>query len=107
MGEFQAQWSAFNIHAWDRTIERGIDAPIVQMYEAIAGKKLSMTELLHNLDELLFANLDVTVGAISRNLIFLAAHADVYERLRQEIAAKRQASEKNPSAFEEYLVSPH
>lgn len=103
--EFQAQWSAFNLHARDRAIEKGIDAPIVQMYEALASKRLSMTQLLHTLDELLFVNLDVTVGAISWNLIFLAAHADVYDRLRNEIAAKRQASEKNPSVFDAYLMS--
>lgn len=107
MREFQAQWSAFNLHARDRAIERGIDAPVIEMYEALANKRLSMPQLLQTLDELLFANLDVTVGAMSWNLVYLASHMDVRDRLRNEIASKRQASEKDPTVFDAYLTSSH
>lgn len=103
--DFQAQWSAFNLRARDRAIQQGINAPIVQMYEAVTGKILSPEQLLHTLDEMLYANLDVTLGGISWNLVFLAAHADVYDRLRREVMENRQASEKDPTIFDEYLLS--
>lgn len=44
----------------------------------------SEAEVLHALDEMLFDNLDVTIGGLSWNFVFLAADPDTQSRLRAE-----------------------
>ena len=108
LSDFQTKWWKFNDAAYRRASTTYPDAPIVSMYKAMEAKRLSRAELLQTLDEMLYANLDVTMGAISWNLVFLAAHPDVQDTLRQEAAEQRAASrpkELGGSTFEDYLWS--
>ncbi|KAI0814537.1 cytochrome P450 [Xylaria sp. FL0064] len=86
LAAFKEQWRLFNEKAHKSAVNRGIlGAPIVDFFRARAEGKLSEREMLHTLDEMLFANLDVTIGAISWNVVFLAADRDVRARLLAEI----------------------
>lgn len=91
---FQAGWKAFNDAACARCRLAGENtAPVVRMYDACCASSSSSSSgsvrsehVLQTLDEVLFANLDVMIGGISWNLLFLAAHGDVQTQLREEIA---------------------
>ncbi|KAI0970898.1 cytochrome P450 [Xylaria arbuscula] len=95
---FEQQWRVFNETAYKSAIDRGIlEAPIVDFVQARADGKLSEREMLHTLDEMLFANLDVTIGAVSWNVVFLAADRAVRERLLAEV--------ESSDARDSYLLS--
>lgn len=47
-------------------------------------------KLLQTLDEQLFANLDVTTGAISWNVVHLASHISEQQQLFEEIQENRK-----------------
>jgi cytochrome P450 len=61
------------------------------MYDAVLAETLSEEQLLQTLDESLYANLDVTTGGLSWNLVFLAERFDVQSRLRSDVKAARRA----------------
>ncbi|PVI00657.1 cytochrome P450 [Periconia macrospinosa] len=75
---------------------------ILDMYKSVADGITTREHILQTLDEMLFANLDVTMGALSWPLVFLAAHADVQRKLRHEICS---ASSKTGAELEQYLMS--
>jgi len=83
--EFKQRWRAFNQQVIEHARKDIAKAPIVSMYEATVSGMLSEEQLLHTLDESLYANLDVTTGGLSWNLVFLAAHPHVQTRLRNEV----------------------
>ncbi|PLN76556.1 cytochrome p450 monooxygenase GliC [Aspergillus taichungensis] len=87
LATFQQRWLAFNERALASALDQGLhDAPIVDFFAARDAGALSTAELLHTLDEMLYANLDVTIGGVSWNVVFLAAHRATAAQLRQEIA---------------------
>lgn len=84
---FQRRWKAFNDAAYAHAKARDPLTPIVQLYNAKRSGQMTEDQLLQTLDESLYANLDVTTGGLSWNLVFLAAHPDVQDRLRSEAQA--------------------
>ena len=95
LASFQRDWRAFNDRAWMTAAQRGTPrAPIVNMYEALEAQTCSSSEILQTLDEMLFANLDVTVSALTWSLVQLAAHKDAQSRLRAEIARVRAGADE-------------
>ena len=93
--EFQRKWRGFNHDALERAKRDYPDSPIVSLFDAMEKGDISNVELLHTLDEILFANLDVTVGNFSWNPVFLAAYPEVQNELYKEIS--RCARSKQPS----------
>ncbi|KAI0549807.1 putative cytochrome P450 monooxygenase [Xylaria curta] len=90
MAAFQARWRAFNDRAYERAKESGrLTKPVVRMYEDVHKGLVTFEQVLQTLDECLFANLDVTTGAISWNVIFLAADKHYQDRLGRELALHR------------------
>jgi gliotoxin/aspirochlorine/mycotoxins biosynthesis cytochrome P450 monooxygenase len=61
---------------------------------------ISEEELIHTLDEMLFTNLDVTMGGISWNLVFLAANPGVQSRLRQEVKKAKAETSNDAGSFD-------
>ncbi|MCJ1380198.1 hypothetical protein MMC17_003301 [Xylographa soralifera] len=102
---FKTSWTSFNKDACLHAMTLGAMVPIRKMYEAVDLGTISEPQLLHTLDEMLFANLDVTMGGISWNLVFLAANPSVQERLRREIFEQKSGSCKNGRMFRDYLLS--
>ncbi|KAL4756570.1 cytochrome P450 monooxygenase gliC [Aspergillus foveolatus] len=84
--KFKQAWKAFNKRALEYAQATNLEAPIIQMQAAVAAGEITEEQLLQTLDESLYANLDVTTGGLSWNLVFLAAHRDVQARLRQELS---------------------
>ncbi|KAH6671652.1 cytochrome P450 [Halenospora varia] len=86
--KFKRNWENFNDRANQRAINLGLgnETPIVLLYSALEEGRMFKTEVLHTLDELLFENLDVSLGALAWNVIFLAGHPETQEELRNEIA---------------------
>ena len=104
---FRSQWLSFNERARVAAEERGAGhLPICSIYKAIEGKICTIPEILHTLDEILFANLDVTTGGLTWNLVQLAAHPDVQAVLRAEIAKVNSNAIGKEAAFEAYLSDP-
>ncbi|KAF5617465.1 cytochrome P450 monooxygenase monooxygenase [Fusarium sp. NRRL 25303] len=78
---FKEQWIEFNRDAFDRAIHIVSRPPIADLYNTVTSDTMNQEHLLHTLDETLFANLDVTLGAISWNLVFLATYPEHQRRI--------------------------
>ncbi|KAF2179231.1 cytochrome P450 [Zopfia rhizophila CBS 207.26] len=83
--EFKRRWAKFNDEAYEACVLAKELVPVVHMYEEVQKGGLEIEQIHQTLDEMLFANLDVTIGGISWNLLFLAANQDVQDQIRQEI----------------------
>lgn len=85
LAKFKAGWSEFNDLAHNFATRSGSQPPITHFYRAVMNGSIEREELLQTLDEILFANLDVTMGGISWALMFLAADRTFQAELRQEV----------------------
>ena len=130
--EYKTRWAAFNASARchaatisaektpneeGTTTTQTTSVPILQMYNSMDCGEISEEELLQTLDEILWANLDVTMGGLSWTLVYLAANQSAQSKLRDEIISiGNQSSNSNDkqiqanasmpeSAFSEYLSS--
>lgn len=121
-GELQRwrqQWSDFNdrmsVLARDKEQLCDRSPPIVTMYAAVENQVISRSQALQTLDEMLFANLDVTMGGLSWNLVFLAENPSAQAQISAELLSQHQ--EWNPNMKHDeaiasevshsYLVSSH
>lgn len=82
--EFQSRWASFNHTAYDHAQRQDPSLPIVALMNSVGDGTINMEQVLQTIDEALFANLDVTTGGISWNLVFLAAHPQAQDRVRSE-----------------------
>ncbi|KAI1643799.1 putative cytochrome P450 oxidoreductase GliC-like protein [Daldinia loculata] len=100
---FKERWADWNDRAYAHALNtKGSDAaPIIGMYEAVEKGTMSREELLQTLDEMMFANIDVTMGGMSWTLVFLATHPTVQKALRSEILAHSS----DPATRNAYLLS--
>ncbi|GAW14655.1 hypothetical protein ANO14919_040580 [Xylariales sp. No.14919] len=95
MATFQTRWRAFNDRAYERARELAeLTKPIVSMYEGAYKGSVTFEHVLQTLDECLFANLDVTTGAMSWNVIFLAANKQYQHMLVKELALQSTTKRK-------------
>ncbi|CAD6565536.1 MAG: hypothetical protein ASARMPRED_007316 [Alectoria sarmentosa] len=99
LAHFKKQWRSFNQSAYQHFRLSNPLTPIVRMYEAANQGAISHEQLLQTVDEALFANLDVTIGGLSWNLVFLAANPVSQERLRVE------ALSQTTDTVDEYVQS--
>lgn len=99
--EFETKWKAFNHMAYQRACDLSLtDTPIFQLFDALHEGTVSDKHVQHTLDEMLYANLDVTMGGLSWNLVFLASDQQVQRQLREEIKKARQDKTEH-----QYLLS--
>ncbi|TEY30137.1 hypothetical protein BOTCAL_0894g00020 [Botryotinia calthae] len=91
--DFKDFWARWNDRAYTHAIKgpEANAAPVIKMYEAVKNREMTREQLLQTLDEILFANIDVTMGGLSWTLVFLAAHPPVQIILRSEV--REQASD--------------
>ncbi|KAI0402332.1 putative cytochrome P450 monooxygenase [Xylaria palmicola] len=101
---FKHKWALFNEAACEAAKDTVEEPAIVSMYMEVKSGTILKEELLQTLDEMLFANLDVTMGGLSWPLLFLAADSHVQDQLRQEIRATREI-DTTGSGWEAYLQS--
>lgn len=88
--EFKKKWKRFNYCAYTLCKQQERKDLIDQLYGAYTRNLMTEDHLLQTLDEMLFGNLDVTIGSLSWNPMFLAANQDIQDELRREL---RGASE--------------
>lgn len=102
--EFKSRWKEFNDKAYQACLTAAMEdsTPIVSLYMHVERGSIEMEEVLQTLDEMLFANLDVTMGGLSWNLMFLAAHPEVQGRIREEIQRARKGEDQK---WAEYLAT--
>ncbi|THV46316.1 hypothetical protein BGAL_0396g00090 [Botrytis galanthina] len=105
LAAFKERWIAFNEFAYRRAKEQGLNAPIVDLFTAKELGELTEDEMLHTLDEMLYANLDVTIGGVSWNLVFLASDVSVQDQLRAEYQTAQKEADENGLTLEKYLSS--
>lgn len=111
LAEFRTEWHAFNKLAYEFAVSSDSNVPIIDLYAAADKGDITHEQMYQTLDEMLYANLDVTLGGISWNVVFLAANQDVQSRLRDEVANNRNdsSSETSPGPahkkLDTYLLS--
>ncbi|PVI02655.1 cytochrome P450 [Periconia macrospinosa] len=103
LSTFKRQWHSFNDTVLRACESEGRNPPIFKMYQAVKDGHITSENMYQTLDEMLFANLDVTMGAISWNVVFLATDQKVQDRVRTEIRGVRSSGDERH--FSEYLLS--
>ncbi|KAK2741488.1 hypothetical protein FQN57_005621 [Myotisia sp. PD_48] len=104
---FRAKWHEFNKYAYERARRMGIGALIVDLYDSVATGDITSEQLYQTVDEALYANLDVTLGGISWNLVFLSAHPEMQKRLYSELQEKKAHANELGITLDGYLLSPN
>ncbi|KAL8723170.1 MAG: hypothetical protein Q9181_007340, partial [Wetmoreana brouardii] len=95
LADFRAKWHALNRLAYNLAVSSRSNVPIISLYAAADAGEITHEQMYQTLDEMLYANLDVTLGGISWNVVFLAANHDVQTSLRAEVTAKRREATNN------------
>ncbi|KAK8154305.1 cytochrome P450 monooxygenase [Phyllosticta citrichinensis] len=93
LDNFQREWLAFNENIYKKAKARGAKTAMTKLWEDSKSGNLDQTQLLQTLDESLFANLDVTTGAISWNFIYLASYPEYQTKLLEEIEKESGADD--------------
>ncbi|KAK8092860.1 cytochrome P450 oxidoreductase GliC [Apiospora kogelbergensis] len=105
LDRFKNRWATLNdkahSHAAKTKGQQQREPPIIDMYKSVKDGAISREQLLQTLDEMLFANIDVTMGGVSWALVFLAAHPTVQKALREEI----RDYNSSPATRDAYLLS--
>ncbi|KAJ4357171.1 uncharacterized protein N0V89_001746 [Didymosphaeria variabile] len=101
---FKKEWRDFNNSVYEACVLAQEDTTIVRMYTEVKRGALGEEEVLQTVDEMLFANLDVTMGGLSWNLLFLAKYQETQEEIRDEL--RRAASSDTTGSREDYLKRP-
>lgn len=109
LDQFQERWRRFNDTVYAKCQQTKDQTTMVSLYKAWHAGSITKEQALQTLDEMLFANLDVTIGGLSWNFLFLAANRDVQSQLRGEITQARtrlQVAEENlsQSRWEKYVL---
>ncbi|EGN95869.1 hypothetical protein SERLA73DRAFT_187114 [Serpula lacrymans var. lacrymans S7.3] len=99
---FKNGYKAFNFEIVAESEKLGYDTVAVRMYGSVADGLISEDEFNQTLDEILFANIDVTSVAQAWFLLDIGKYPDIQERLRAEVAS---VDEYDPKAVADYLSS--
>ncbi|ORX94548.1 cytochrome P450 [Clohesyomyces aquaticus] len=85
MDGFERKWRAFNLEMIEKAKKEGLPCPVATMYPSVRKGSVTEKEFLHTIDEILFANIDVTSSVLAFLLINLARNSRAQTELRQEI----------------------
>ena len=83
--DFKVKWRQLNRDIVQFCQQHNQNSPIIAMWKSVSNGEIDEDQWLQTLDEALFANLDVTTGGLSWNLVYLAAYREVQENLRAEV----------------------
>lgn len=86
LNQWKKVWLQFNIDAYDIAKTRNGDVLFVRMWDdAENDGGMTRDQVLQTIDESLYANLDVGIGSVSWNLVFLACYPEIQQQLFHEI----------------------
>ncbi|KAK9782756.1 putative Cytochrome P450 [Seiridium cardinale] len=100
---YNQQWEQFNLDLIRRAASTGTDCPAGRIFrgtEDVGG--MTKTEFLHTMDEILFANIDVSAAVLYTMLGKLAAHPVAQGHLREEISSI--AFREDDNAVKNYIA---
>ncbi|KAF2877961.1 cytochrome P450 [Massariosphaeria phaeospora] len=86
---FTERWCSFNI----KMSQARRSSPIAGIFEGILGDKDATKQILQTLDEMLFANLDVSAHILNALVVFLAESEDARNRVLQEMQSMSDVEE--------------
>lgn len=98
--EFKAKWRKLNDDIYGESKRSDRSTVLGHMYESIHESGTSLENVLQTVDEMLFGNIDVTVGALSWIPILLAAAPTFTAELHEEIMTE----ERNNTSWAAYLA---
>ncbi|KAI1288611.1 cytochrome P450 [Xylaria venustula] len=87
--DFKQKWRVLNDEMYDASKRSHNSTVLTHMYESIHESGPSLDNVLQTMDEMLFGNLDVTIGALSWNPILLASNPAFTAELHEELTAVR------------------
>ncbi|KAI1157505.1 cytochrome P450 [Nemania serpens] len=98
--EFKEKWRKLNDDIYEESKRSDRSRVLGHMYESIHESGTSLENVLQTVDEMLFGNIDVTVGALSWIPILLAAAPTFTAELHEEIMTE----ERNNTGWAAYLA---
>ncbi|EPS34238.1 hypothetical protein PDE_09202 [Penicillium oxalicum 114-2] len=97
MNEFRLQWKKFNLGIIHSARRGSHLCPAEKIYRGVETGDLKLEEFLHTLDEILFANVDVSSAVLNTLFEHLASNTTFQQRLCEEITAQTQTHTQTPS----------
>ncbi|KAF2669309.1 cytochrome P450 [Microthyrium microscopicum] len=88
MDSFEVQWRDWNSKIIEAANIEGKNCPVATMYRSVDDGTVPLLEFLHTIDEILFANIDVTAGVLAFLMINLAINSETQTELREEILSR-------------------
>ncbi|KAF2462609.1 cytochrome P450 [Lindgomyces ingoldianus] len=85
MDEFEREWRVFNLKMIQTAEAEGLSCPVAKMHPSVLNGAITEREFLHTIDEILFANIDVTSSVLAFLLINLARNVPAQTDLRAEV----------------------
>ncbi|EAW16808.1 uncharacterized protein NFIA_001570 [Aspergillus fischeri NRRL 181] len=107
MEEFRAKWREFNLRIIQSAREASQVCPAERIYRGVEEGDLKLEEFLHTLDEILFANVDVSSAVLNTLFEHLAANAAFQQKLRGEVEAHIQSRTHTPDTDTETDTNTH
>ncbi|KAL1962732.1 hypothetical protein VTN77DRAFT_9276 [Rasamsonia byssochlamydoides] len=96
MREYNQKWESFNVDIINHARKNNLACPLERIYQGVdQAKEMTKTEFLHTLDEILFANVDVSSAVLNTIFTKLAADPAFQSALRAEIAAQKAQEQYN------------
>lgn len=90
LASFRRKWHQLNQDFQYAAARCNSGTPIIQMFRSVENSQITREQLFQTFDEMLFANLDITVSGIGWNLVVLAANSQIQEKLRTEIRSRKK-----------------
>ncbi|KAK0618757.1 Cytochrome P450 monooxygenase lepD [Lasiodiplodia hormozganensis] len=87
MDQFEREWRDFNLEIIERAEKEKLSCPVAKMHPSVLDGSVAERQFLHTIDEILFANIDVTSSVLAFLLINLARNCAAQTQLRAEILA--------------------
>ncbi|CBF80479.1 hypothetical protein AN8408.2 [Aspergillus nidulans FGSC A4] len=96
MEEFRSRWMEFNLGIIQSARGASKACPAERIYHGVEKGDLKLEEFLHTLDEILFANVDVSSAVLGTLFEHLAVNTAFQQKLRAEIETHIQTRTHTP-----------
>lgn len=93
---FNDRWEKLNLKLIRHARENGLECPAERIFAGVdQAKEMTKLEFLHTMDEIFFANVDVSSAVLTTMLKQLASHKDFQRVLRDEIQDRKAQVDYN------------
>ncbi|KAJ5121045.1 uncharacterized protein N7515_009006 [Penicillium bovifimosum] len=105
--EFRSRWREFNLRIVQSARKGSQVCPTEKIYRGVERGDLKHEEFLHTLDEILFANVDVSSAVLNTLFEHLAANTAFQQKLRGEIDAHVGSRTRTPDTDTDMDTNTH